>query len=311
MKGVVNPSTGMTFGDMFAAPASQGGFEYSEVTAAAAMTDLTAFGFAGKIGLAWQPNENVSLGFSYGTPVTLTYKNGNAKMDMTAQMNDAFAKAMSGVLAQNPGMTMEQAQAAVMQMFGNMGIDLSLGVAANFNLQTKLTLPQTIGFGMMMTIADGLRFSADLEYVGWESAFDNMTLTMTGGDNANINRMLGNDGSLELEFPMKWEDAMTLRMGAELDLLPELTVRAGGAFGTNPVPASTLFPVFPAIVENHLMAGCSYEVMTPLTVHFAYEHAFNASRTAAATSLLAREYDGSVSQLAEDIFNIGASWILE
>lgn len=311
MKGIANPSTGMTFGDMFAAPAAQGGFAYTEVTAAAAMTDLTAFGFTGKIGVAWVPNPNVSLGLSYGTPTTLTYKNGKASMDMTAQMNDAFAKAMAGVLAQNPGMTTEQAQAAVMQMFGNLGIDLSLGVAATYDLETKLKLPQTIGLGMMMTITDGVRLSADFEYVGWEQAFDAMTLTMTNGDNANINRMLGTDGSLTLEFPLKWEDAMTLRAGVEWDVNPDLTVRAGGAFGTNPVAASTLFPVFPAIVEDHIMAGCSYRVIAPLMIHAAYEHAFNATRTAAASSLLAREYDGSVSQLSEDIFNIGASWIIE
>jgi long-chain fatty acid transport protein len=90
MKGVVNPATGMTFGDMFAAPPAQGGLGYTEVTAVAKMTDLTAIGFQGKIGLAYKMSKDVSFGVSYTSPASLTFKNGKASMDMTAQLNDAF-----------------------------------------------------------------------------------------------------------------------------------------------------------------------------------------------------------------------------
>lgn len=40
-------------------------------------------------------------------------------MDMTAQLNDAFGKAVQGAMMQNPGMT----QAAVMAQFAGLGID--------------------------------------------------------------------------------------------------------------------------------------------------------------------------------------------
>src|ERR1035437_6841475 len=109
MQGVANPSTGMTFGQMFAAPPPNG-FGYDEVTASANMTGLTGIGFNGKIGFAYKVNDQLSFGLSYTMPTSLTYKNGKASMDMTAQMNDAFGKAVQGDMAQ--GMTQAQAQAA-------------------------------------------------------------------------------------------------------------------------------------------------------------------------------------------------------
>ena len=63
MKGIAQP--GMTFGQMFAAPPAQGGFGYTEVTALAAMTDLTAIGFCGKIGVAYKVSDRFTIGASY------------------------------------------------------------------------------------------------------------------------------------------------------------------------------------------------------------------------------------------------------
>jgi long-chain fatty acid transport protein len=308
MKGVANPLTGMTFGDMFAAPPSMGGFGYSEVTAAAAMNDLTAFGFSGKFGLAWKINDRTSVGLSYTSPTTLSYKNGKARMDMTAQLNDAFGRAVAGVMMQNPGMTPEQAQAAVMQMFAGMGIDLAQGAVADYDLEAELGLPQSIGFGASFAISSRMRMSMDLEWINWQNAFDKMTLSMSAGTNPNINRMMGNDGTFSIEFPMNWEDAVMVRYGLEFDVTDAVTLRGGAAFGTNPVPSATVFPVFPAIVEDHATLGATVRVIPSLAIHAAVEHAFNKKQAASSTSMLAREYDASLSQLRENIFHLSLTW---
>lgn len=308
MKGVVNPQTGMTFGDMFAAPPQMGGFGYREVTAAAAMNDLTAFGFSGKVGVAWKANENATLGVSYTSSSPLTYKSGKANMDMTYQLNDAFGRAIQGVLQQNPGMTPQEARQAVMNMFGQLGIDMSRGVVADYDLETKLAFPQSIGLGGMVRISEGVRLGFDFEWINWENAFDKMTIVLKNGNNPNINRMLGNDGTMELVFPMNWKDAFCSRIGLEVDASDALTLRAGGAFGSNPVPDNTVFPVFPAIVENHATVGLSYKVSPVFAVNAAYEHAFNKAQKSLTPSLLASEYDGSTSELSENIFHLSFSW---
>ena len=309
MKGVINPSTGMTFGDLFAAPASQGGFGYTEVTAAAIMDHLTANGFGGKIGLAYRVSDAVSIGLSYTLPTSFTYKNGKATMDMTAQMNDAFGKAVQGYLMQNPNATPEEAQMAVMQQFGQMGIDLTKGAAATYNLEAKLKFPQSLGVGTSVNVSPHVRLAFDAEWVDWKNAFDKMTLNLSNGVNPNINRMLGNTGSFSVDFPMQWKDELAFRIGGEFDATSALTLRAGYAYGSNPVPETTVFPVFPAIVDNHLMFGASYGVTDAVTLHGAYELALNKQETAASHSIVAHEFNGSTSELNESIFHLSFTWM--
>jgi len=306
MKGIAMP--GMTFGQLFAAPPTAGGFGYDEVTASAKMSDLTAIGFNGKVGLAYQCNDLFSLGLSYTMPTPLTYKNGKAKMDMTYQFNDAFAKAIQGYKMLNPSATDAQAQAAVMAQFDGMRIDLTKGVAADYDLNLDLTFPQSVGFGISYKPSASLNLALDVEWINWKSAFDNMTIKLSNGANPNINKMLGNTGTFDLEFPLNWKNSFVVKVGGEYMVNHDLTFRLGFAHGTNPVPEETVFPVFPAIVENHLMVGGSYKIAKPLTLHFAYEMALNNSLTASKPSLIANEYDGSTSKLGTSIGHLAISY---
>lgn len=149
---------------MFAAPPAQGGFGYSEVTAYAQMNDLTGIGFSGKLGLGYKVNDQISLGVVYTSSTPLTYKSGKAIMDMTTQFNDAFGRAMQGYMAAHTGVTQAQAQAAVMAQFAGLGIDLSKGVQAHYDLQAKLTMPQSVGAGVSMRVSDALRRSSRLSW---------------------------------------------------------------------------------------------------------------------------------------------------
>jgi len=308
LKGVVNPQTGMTFGQMFSAPQSQGGLGYTEVTAAADMSGLSAFGFGGKIGLAYKVNEMLSLGLSYTLPVDLTYKNGTANMDMTYQMNDAFGRVVSGYMMNYPGISQQQAMDSAMTAFTQMGIDLSLGAKATYDLENKLSMPQSIGFGFSYAPNKKFRFGIDLEWLNWKKAFENMELNMSGGQNANINRMLGNTGSFSLSFPLEWKDTYIIHAGGEYDFSRLFTFRAGFTYGTNPVPEETVFPVFPAIVENHIMAGGTFNLSKKFAVNFAYEMALNKQLTATNPSTVANEYSGSTSQLETMLFHLSIDW---
>jgi len=310
MAGVVNPQTGMTFAQMFAAPQTQGGFGYTEVTAAANMKDLSAVSFTGRIGFAYQVNNKLTLGLTYSLPTPLTYKNGKAAMDMTAQLNDAFGKAVMGYMFQNPSSTQQEAQAAVMQQFSQMGIDLSKGAIDNYNLQVKLKLPQSIGFGAAYQATKDLKLGLDFEWVNWKNAFDKMTIDLSNGSNPNIKTMMGNNGTFEINFPMDWKDVVLVKVGGEYKVNSALTLRAGFAYGNNPVPSSTIFPVFPAIVESHITLGAGYQVTNSVTINAAYELGLNFKETASNPSIIANEYTQSTSQLGTNLFHVSLAWNL-
>ena len=307
MKGIVNPQTGMTFGQMFSAPPAQGGFGYSEVTAATDMNNLTAISVTGKIGFAYKVDDQVSLGFTYSLPTSLTYKNGKATMDMTAQLNDAFGKAVQGYLMQNPDATQAQAQGAVMQQFTQMGIDLTKGAKDNYDLQNKLKFPQSVGVGISYKPSETFNLGMDLEWMNWKNAFDKMSISLSNGTNPNIKRMMGNNGSFNIDFPMNWKDVILVKVGGEYNVNTELILRAGFAYGNNPVPTSTIFPVFPAIVENHVMVGAGYKLNKMFMLNAAYELGISKKETADNSSLVANEYNGSTSKLGTNLFHVSVS----
>jgi long-chain fatty acid transport protein len=308
LKGVVNPQTGMTFGQLFSAPQSQGGLGYDEVTAYSDMSGLSAFGFGGKLGLAYKVNEKFSLGLSYTLPVSLDYIEGTANMDMSLQMNDAFGRVVTGYMTNYPGLTQEQATDSATNAFTMMGIDLSQGAAATYTLENKMSLPQSFAFGLSFSPNKKLRMGLDFEWLNWKKAFEKMELILNGGANPNINRMMGNEGSFSLDFPLEWKDSYIIHLGGEYDFAKFFTFRAGYTYGTNPVPEETVFPVFPAIVENHIMAGATLNVSKKVAVNLAYEMALNKKLTASDPSKIANEYDGSISELQTMLFHLSLTW---
>lgn len=115
----------MTFGHLFAAPTNQGGFGYTEVTANANMRDLKGYGAGANLGVIFKPNDQWTLCQAYTSPAKMILK-GKAVMDMTLQFNAAFG-----------------------QIFTNMGINLSQGVAAEYGKNTsEFRVPQKLGFGI-------------------------------------------------------------------------------------------------------------------------------------------------------------------
>ncbi len=64
-------------------------------------------------------------------------------MKMTAQFNDAFGKAVQGVMTLYPNLTPKQAQGEVANLFGQMGVHLTKGVETTYSDTTAdLDVPQ-------------------------------------------------------------------------------------------------------------------------------------------------------------------------
>jgi long-chain fatty acid transport protein len=308
LKGIIDPQSGYTFGDMFSASPETNGLGYSELVAAANMKGLTAYGFNGKIGFAFKPNEKFSGGINYSLPVSMKYKNGKAKMDMSYQMNDAFGRVVAGIMQQDPNMSPEQAQQAAMNQFAQLGIDLTKGAADNYKARAAFGLPQSFSTGLFFAASKKIRLALDAEWINWKNAFDNMDISLTNGTNQNINRVTGATGNLEMAFPLKWKNTIVIRSGGEFDITKKLTFRCGYVYGSNPVPGSTVFPVFPAVVKHHITLGSTVRLRRSLDINLAYEYAFRNDETCNETSLIANEYNNSTSSLKNNIFHASVSW---
>jgi long-subunit fatty acid transport protein len=251
------------------------------------------------------------MGASYTLSVPLNFKDGNAKMDMSAQFSEA-----SGVAAQNLvnvyHISLDSAAKLVSALFSANGIHPYEGFIADYTVSNEFKTPQSVGFGLMYSPMPKMRLGFDFEWLNWSKAFDYMKLTLTGGTNSNINKMLVNGApgneALYVEFPMNWKDAVILKFGGEYDLSKVLTVRAGYSYSSNPIPEETIIPIMDAILEHHIMAGCSYDLIQKLTMNIALEYGLKNTVTGSNPHMVATEYINSESSLQNLLAHISLAY---
>lgn len=293
---------GMTFGQMFSAPQNAGGLGYDEITAYADMKDgTTAYGFGFVFGLQYKVSDQLTLGMNYVSQSSLTFK-GDASMDMTSQFGDAYEKMVMG--AMQGGLTEAEAQAAVNTQLGGMGIDPTLGMKDSYDAEVEMGWPQQLGFGAGIKANDRLTLGIDVTWLNWKDAMDKFTMKFSGGTNANINTMMGTpDGELNLEMPLNWDDQIVFALGAEYLLNDAISLRGGFNYASNPVPEETLIPIFPAVVQSHITLGFGYRINDSLTMDVGYEFVPK-TEVDVSQSLIANEYNGSMSSLAENVIHL-------
>jgi len=313
LKGQAMPN-GMTFGQLFASPRNAGGLGYNELTSSADMKYLKSFSFGGKIGLAYKFSESFSIGINYSLPVDLSYKDGTANLDMTAQFLDAEDRAIENYMV-NYSIPRQQATDSVIALFTSMGINLAQGFAGEYKIDNEFKIPQSFGFGLMYAPICKLRIGFDFEFINWYKAFDKMKLTLKDGTNANVNKMLnaGGTGQLPLlvDFPLAWKDSYVFKIGGEYDVNPNFILRAGYAYGTNPIPESTIIPIIPAIIEHHIMTGMSYNLANNWVFNMALEYGLKHSITATNPSHVAFEYNNAEVGLQNLLAHFSVSYLFK
>ncbi len=303
---------GTTFGQMFKAPVSAGGLGYTEVTSMADMKDLKAFSFNGRLGLAYRFSDKVTAGVNFSSPVPLNFKNGVANLDMGAQFIDAFEKVAHGYMA--AGIPRTAAVDSATRKFTMLGLDLSKGYFAQYDITNDFEVPMSIGFGIMYAPQKNLRLAFDFEWINWEKSAKNMKLTLTNGQNSNINLVLGQGGAgqdpLIVDFPLNWKDAFLFKLGGEYDISKGFTVRAGYAYGNNPIPNNTIVPIVPAVIEHHISAGTTFAVTDRALINLAFEYGIKNSVESVTPNLVAFEYNGSTTALSNLLGHISLTYYL-
>lgn len=110
-------------------------------------------------------------------------------------------------------------------------------------------MPEEVAVGVAWQATPGLLVAADLKHIGWAAVMDSLRMTY---DSA------GMGGSVSFAMQQHWRDQTVLQIGASQRLGPDWVLRAGLNLANNPVPATWVNPLFPAIVRNHVSFGGGY-----------------------------------------------------
>lgn len=216
------------------------------------------YGVDGQVGILYHPRDNLQIGLSYKTPSKLE-THGDA--------------------------------------FGNAGVQLSqLGLGGarpdfHYDAEVKTHFPQIVSGGVSWRPHRRWRLLAQVDWINWGDSFDQLPVILTHGNNADINGVVGSS-SLEDHIPLSWKDQFVYRGGVEYALCENLFLRAGYAYGRNPVPSSTLSPLTAVISEHTLAAGLGY-IWKRFEVDLGYQYAIPNRVNVGASALLSGEYSNS------------------
>ena len=102
--------------------------------------------------------------------------------------------------------------------------------------------PQTVTLGGAWQAQPRTRLHLQTDWINWANAFDELPVSLTNGNNADINGLLATNG-IKDSIPLKWRDQIVGRVGVERSLAEKAAVRFGYAHSNDPVPGSTLSPL--------------------------------------------------------------------
>lgn len=148
------------------------------------------------------------------------------------------------------------------QASGNLNQQFSaLGIAApptfHYSAAVRNVLPQSVTAGISRRIDGRWLIAVQGNFVGWSNAFRQLPVSLTQGDNAAINGLLGSS-SLNDTVPVLWKNQFSFHGGLERLVTENVSIQIGFAHANNPVPASTLTPLTAAILTNKATVGTTF-----------------------------------------------------
>jgi long-chain fatty acid transport protein len=110
--------------------------------------------------------------------------------------------------------------------------------------------PETYGFGLAWQSTSKLMLVGDVKRIRWSDSMKNFSLKFEADGGGDMTAVMAQN----------WKDQTVSMLGGQYMYTPDLALRAGINVASNPVPSSTLNPLFPAIIENHLTFGFGWRI---------------------------------------------------
>jgi long-chain fatty acid transport protein len=233
--------------------------------------ETEGWGVNGNVGLVYRPHQTVSIGLTYRTPTELN-TDGNASGNVGAQFQTLGPP------------------------FDTLRRDF------RYDARVKTALPQSASAGVSWQFHPRARAIVQVDWINWSDSFDQLDITLTRGNNADLNAFLQSD-RIKDTVPLNWRDRFVYRAGLEFSAAESWLLRAGYAYGGNPVPDSTLTPMSAAILEHTVTAGLEWR-RAHCSIAAAYQYDFPSESAVGASALRSGEFSNSRTRLDAHWFGI-------
>jgi long-chain fatty acid transport protein len=173
---------------------------------------------------------------------------------------------------------------------GNADATVFLGPPAlsGFDAELELIWPQSAGVGITHLLTDRQRLSADVVWVDWSSAFDELRIELSNPTNPGFVPLSPINDAL----PLDWDDVISVRLGYEFFWTRKDVLRAGYIYNSQSVPDSTLTPYIPGILRHTVSAGYGRQLRNA-RFDAAYQFAFSDGRDVGTSGLVGGDFSNS------------------
>ncbi|MGA1790297.1 MAG: OmpP1/FadL family transporter [bacterium] len=188
-------------------------------------------------------------------------------------------------------------------MHGDLDLNIPGLGAAHYAVDFDFCWPQSAGIGILHHLTQNHRLSFDVVWIDWSSAFDDLTLKLSNGNNVAF--------PLEAKdtLPLAWKDSYSFRLGYEQLLTPVDTLRLGYIYIKNPVPDDTLTPMIPGILTNMITIGYGREWKNWI-FNLAYLYAFSNTQSVGTSRIIGGDFDSSSVKESLHCFSFGIAYRL-
>lgn len=140
--------------------------------------------------------------------------------------------------------------------------------------------PQTFGIGAAYRPSNKVLLVADIKRIDWSNTMERFSMQFTANEatSNDYSAQLGASAdfrgqAIQADFFQRWDNQTVVAVGGSYQFTPAFTARLGYNHASNPIPNQYLNALFPAITENHITAGFSYNFNKHHSYHFSLQRA--------------------------------------
>jgi long-chain fatty acid transport protein len=183
-------------------------------------------------------------------------------------------------------------------MHGNARVEIpilpDLG-ATELDAYHRIIWPQSAGLGIRHELCPHRILSADLVWTGWSSAFNKFNLNFTNPSNPAYAGIIGS--GLAEQFPLRWRDSLSVKLGYERHLDDSHVIRLGYIYHRNPIPDEMLTAYIPVTLEHAFSAGYGWTTKKSWEVDLAYQFSWAPDYSVGDSALAGGDFSGSTNHV--------------
>jgi long-subunit fatty acid transport protein len=160
-----------------------------------------------------------------------------------------------------------------------------------YDAMVRNVLPQSVLAGVSLKAHRKWLVGLQANWIGWRGAFRSLPVTLTNGNNSDINGLLSSNGIFD-RIPLDWKNQVSYRAGVEHQVAEGFLLRGGYSHGGSALPSSTLSPLTAAIMTRQFSTGFGYRYRR-LRFDAAYTFTPLASQSVGSSALKNGEYANS------------------